>query len=160
MFILYVGRDNALQRLDVGSILCVNLLQTLDQTIHVEECSARTPRKPIWLIGTPTLYDETTGDVLRGNEAVTFLQGMALRDAEQRGVGRAEGSAEATPGRARVVAPGVQLRPEQSPRSLNDPGRLSEGQEEGREDGGVGEQNRGGRGGRGGLHDGVKKIEE
>lgn len=115
MFTLYVSRDkHSQQRLDVGSILCVNLLEHLpNYVINVEECNARMT-KPKWLIGTPTLYNEETADVLRGNEAVLFLQRLALQEAESRGMKQTKKqSSNNTTGRS-VMTPGVHLRPEQS----------------------------------------------
>jgi hypothetical protein len=117
MFTLYVSRDKqSKQRLDVGSILCVNLIENLpNYVINVVKCNARMTSKPKWLIGTPTLYNDETDDVLRGNEAVLFLQRLALQEAVGRGMKHTKNkSSNNTTGRSHLMTPGVHLRPEQS----------------------------------------------
>lgn len=122
MFTLYVSQDKTgRQRYDVGSILCLNLVKHVGDsaTISIQECSRRMPSRPDWLVGTPTLVNEKSGEVLRGTEAITFLQHMALQEAEQRGMDYSQKrSSDAKTKRGTMSKPGVQLRPEE-PRTTN-----------------------------------------
>lgn len=84
---LYVARDRARpERHDVGSVLCLRVLDLLPPgTVSVREARSGEPRPP-WLTGTPTLVID--GHVLRGFEAISHLQRLAVdlarRPKEQR----------------------------------------------------------------------------
>lgn len=82
---LYVSKDrHHPDRHDLGSILCLNALQLFppDHAVTVEHVVSRRTA-PAWLVGTPTLYDSTTGDNWRGYEALSQLQTMAVQLAQQ-----------------------------------------------------------------------------
>ena len=137
MFTLYVSRDKRHpQRADVGSVLCLNLLQHLKNesrsTVTVQECDKNTPHKPDWLYGTPTLHNRHTSEVFRGHSAVSFLQNMALENASTH-----EKNEKVSQGGARKrspMAPGIQLRPESIP-NASTPDEEEETRDEVLEDG-------------------------
>lgn len=113
--LLYIAKDKKVpHRLHAGSVLCVNLANEVskDTPLKIIECSLG--NKPAWLVGTPTLYDETSGDTYTGSEAVTMLQGLALSSAEKRGAASVAESSTRTSRRAStsMIPPGVQLREE------------------------------------------------
>jgi hypothetical protein len=103
---LFVARDRRdKRRHDVGSVLCLNLLEHLDDSVRVTEVT-RSTRNPPWLVGTPTLH-LSTGEILKGHEAVVALQTLALRAAEERGA-----NAPKEKKRSAGITPSVNLRPE------------------------------------------------
>lgn len=82
---LYVARDRRRpDRHDVGSVLCMQLLERLPrEAVHVVDATHLHPR-PSWLIGTPTLVADAGGDLWRGHQALTKLQSLAFAEAEGR----------------------------------------------------------------------------
>lgn len=89
MHTLYVARDKRRPSFfDAGSILCLNLSESLEERLQIVEVTAQSPRPP-WLAGTPTLHLNTDrpGDsrILEGTEAVTHLQAAVIAAAETRG---------------------------------------------------------------------------
>ena len=79
MYTLYVARDKTKEdRHDLGSILCLQVLELLHaRDVKVVDVSnIRSP--PIWLTGTPTLVHEHRDEVWRGNQALSRMQSMLV----------------------------------------------------------------------------------
>lgn len=76
--VLYVARDKRRHdRHDLGSVLCLRVLDLMPAaSVEVQDADALHAR-PLWLTGTPTLVLDG-GDVLRGYEALTHLQRLAV----------------------------------------------------------------------------------
>lgn len=92
-YTLYVAQDKLHpSRLDVGSVLCLQMLDSLAEgevdVRRVEELGS----KPTWLSGTPTLLAAGSGEVWRGHQAVMHLHRQALERAA------APGAVTPTPG--------------------------------------------------------------
>ena len=94
---LYVARDKRRpQRHDLGSVLCLRVLDLLPRgTVQVHECRRGERRAP-WLAGTPTLALEG-GEVLRGHQALEHLQRLAVHLAAERGGGGGGSAKRAAP---------------------------------------------------------------
>ena len=108
---LFVARDKKdAHRHDVGSVLCINLANALNDSVSIDvvECRKSTPGLPEWLTGTPTIQNMTSRELFRGHEAVSLLQQLSIACAEERGANRKKNA----PGANRTrPSPGVQLRP-------------------------------------------------
>ena len=81
---LFVGRDHAnASRHDLGSTLCLSMLQRMnDANVNVELACDILPReRPYWLVGTPILVNEATGERATGFSAFNLLTDMAFRQA-------------------------------------------------------------------------------
>ena len=79
-YTLYVAQDRKHpSRLDVGSVLCMQMIETLD-VVQVQHVRKEGPH-PTWLVGTPTLFDDASGEIWRGHQAVTHLHDLALAKA-------------------------------------------------------------------------------
>ena len=114
MFILYVAHDRKVQtRHDTGSILCMNLIPKLSEGIQIQvvEASLHMRNLPQWLVGTPTLVCESTGDIWRGHEALSQLQQLVILAAEERGR-NANPKKKRTSAMQSSIAPSLQLRPD------------------------------------------------
>lgn len=112
---LYVARDKRQpSRHDVGSVLCLQLVETISPALKVDvhQCDNARDRPP-WLTGTPTLHEDN-GSKSQGFEAVQRLQTIAMEVAEARGrdarrkptATAAQGSSSVAARSASVVAPG------------------------------------------------------
>ena len=86
-FVLYVARDHKqVHRNDLGSILCMQVLSLIpENVVRVQNCDM-IAEKPTWLTGTPTLLDDMSGDVWRGNQALFRLQQLSVSLAKQSSV--------------------------------------------------------------------------
>jgi hypothetical protein len=91
MFELYVSRDHLRPtQYDAGSLLCIQLAsENLAELVEILEVFPASKKLPNWLIGTPTLHDSTSGEVLTGYQAIRFLQQLTIEVAENRGETRA-----------------------------------------------------------------------
>ena len=91
MFELYVSRDHLRPtQYDAGSLLCIQLAsENLAELVEILEVFPASKKLPNWLIGTPTLHDSTSGEVLTGYQAIRFLQQLTIEAAENRGETRA-----------------------------------------------------------------------
>lgn len=153
-FVLYVARDVRVPtRHDIGSVLCMRLVQTMAGVAHVDvrEVSSRkrdaSQTRPAWLTGTPTLVDEAEGGFWTGHDALFYLQELLSshvweREGEERGATQEEegyatrqggGGGGGKQGRekrafAKTTAPVLQLRPDRSEKRGH--GRRGEEEEE------------------------------
>lgn len=78
---LYVARDRRRpERHDLGSLLCVHALRLLPpDTVQVTEVTSLSQaHHPAWLTGTPTLVVDEQQQVLRGHQALQYLQDLAV----------------------------------------------------------------------------------
>ena len=93
MLTLFVSRSKRTpSRFDVGSTLCLSLLETMEGRVRVVECNSSTAGLPPSVIGTPTLWDEERDESLIGHQALSFLQQMAIQEAEERGLSQGKTS--------------------------------------------------------------------
>ena len=78
--ILYVAKNkHKPEQHDLGSVLCMRMLEHFPaDAVRVQPCDDPSLPRPTWLIGTPTLYSETTGEVWRGHNALDQLQRRAI----------------------------------------------------------------------------------
>lgn len=112
MWILFVAKDRRHpSRHDVGSVLCLNLLEFVREQVRVQMCTKAD--KPAWVRGTPTLWNEEHNDVFTGHQAVQMLQKMAFASASAQEQKPATKSPRSTAAR-RVMSPGLQMRPEET----------------------------------------------
>ena len=100
---LYVARDKRdPTRHDTGSVLCLQLVDVVAPLLEVSVEESDGKRKPPWLVGTPTLREDS-GEMSQGFQAIQRLQTIALNAAEARGAAGAKSSKrrpEAINGRA------------------------------------------------------------
>jgi hypothetical protein len=99
---LFVGRDHAnASRHDLGSTLCLSMLQRMnDANVNVELASDIPPReRPYWLVGTPILVNESTGERATGFAALNLLTDLAFRQARHAPVAKANPLRRAPPAR-------------------------------------------------------------
>ena len=126
---LYVARDRRNRRRhDVGSVLCLRVVQEYLDDVSVVDCDAST-RVPAYVRGTPTVVDEATGDMFTGHNAVQHLHSMAVASAAATvagkgkvGGGKAVSAAAATTATtaAATTGGGDDLLPDAWQSSIND----------------------------------------
>lgn len=77
MKVLYVGRSKQdPTEFCPGSLVCIALLEKLDEQIEVQDCSIlrQSQELPDWLNGTPIFIDRNNPEPKRGSDAVRALQ--------------------------------------------------------------------------------------
>lgn len=95
MFTLYIAKDKRNHRRhDLGSVLCLKTLQHIPRgEVKTVDCDDLTSR-PSFLSGTPTLVDESTGEMYTGHNALDRLQMLSLYHAEQYGASQTNNEPE------------------------------------------------------------------
>ena len=107
MYTLYVGRDRRNRtRSDAGSALCLRLTEHL-QDVHVVECMSHADA-PEYVLGTPTLVNDESNEILAGFQAVVYLQDLVVHSA----------SAPSKPAARMMMTGRVQLKPEKNVESF------------------------------------------
>ena len=117
--LLYVAQDKKRPgRHDLGSVLCMRLLELLPTGVVEVRAVEQERAKPAWLRGTPSLLDEN-GDVHTGHAALWELQRATVEHAERRGAASATKKSSAGCGgmSARRVEPRLQMREDTRPRA-------------------------------------------
>ncbi len=102
---LFVARDKRHPtRHDLGSLLCLRVCQLLPEgMVEVQEC-ANLAQRPVWLIGTPTLFTDD-GQVFRGHAALDFVERLSIDVAREEGA--ASAAAQVTQAGKKKNAPPV-----------------------------------------------------
>jgi hypothetical protein len=79
-FALFVSRNKKRpDELCPGSTLCTEFLQNIDEReVEVVDCNRPDFKKPMWLKGTPTLYEYETEKTWSGHQAVRRLYHMSM----------------------------------------------------------------------------------
>ena len=115
---LYVARDKRWpRRHDVGSVLCLEVADTLGDALDIVECTSDVASRPGWLVGTPTLA--TDDGIFRGHSCFSELLRAALTEARAQGAEAQKApSAVAKGGRGHTM-PTVRLRPEGGAKSAH-----------------------------------------